>query len=99
MLPQSIYAAAYPLPSLSRDQIEALKQAVDLREEIERDLGPGQRAGRWREYRSPFRDDRRPSFGVNEGIYMHFGTGQPRDGLAWSDGTHNLVFPASLSRL
>src|SRR5258708_15184594 len=99
MLPQSIYAAAYPLPSLSRDQIEALKQAVDLREEIERDLGPGQRAGRWRKYSSPFREDRHPSFGVSQDVYIDFGTGQRGDVLTWLQETRSLSFHEALAWL
>src|SRR5258708_7484086 len=99
MLPQSIYHAACPLPTYSREQINDLKQPIDLREEIERDIGPGQRAGKWRKYRSPFRQDRKPSFGVSEGIFIDFATGARGDILTWLRDYRGLSFREALAWL
>src|SRR5258708_30312289 len=99
MLSQSIYAAAYPLPNLNREEIDALKESVDLGEEIARDLGPGQRAGRWRKYSSPFREDRHPSFGVSQDVYIDFGTSQRGDVLTWLQETRTLSFREALAWL
>lgn len=45
----------------------AIEINFDLISQIERDLGPGKRSGRWVIFRCPFHDDKHPSLGVTNG--------------------------------
>ena len=45
----------------------AIEINFDLISQIERDLGPGKRSGRWVIFHCPFHDDKHPSMGVTNG--------------------------------
>ncbi len=67
-----------------RDKVDALKQAVDLRDLfMERYPGRFRRSGKWLYGSSPYRTDRRPSFAINEDIYIDFATGERGDEIAF----------------
>lgn len=63
-----------------RDKVESLKRAVDLRELfLERYPGRFRRSGKWLYGSSPYRQDRKPSFAVNEDVFIDFATGERGD--------------------
>ena len=93
MLSQSLVHAAY---SLTAAQIDDLKASVDLRDVVEQDLGPGQHAGKWRKYCSPFREEQHPSFAVCEGLFIDFGNGDHGDILTWLQRRRGLSFQDAL---
>ncbi|MFN8529735.1 MAG: toprim domain-containing protein [Anaerolineae bacterium] len=63
-----------------RDKVDTLKRAVDLRELFqERYPGRFRRSGKWLYGSSPYRQDRKPSFAVNEDVFIDFATGERGD--------------------
>ncbi len=63
-----------------RDKVELLKRSIDLRDLFqERYPGRFRRSGRWLYGTSPYRRDRKPSFAVNEDVFIDFATGERGD--------------------
>lgn len=63
-----------------REKVDSLKKAIDLRDLFaERYPGRFRRSGRWLYGRSPYREDRHPSFAVNEDVFIDFATGESGD--------------------
>lgn len=63
-----------------REKVDALKQTIDLRDLfLERYPGRFRRAGRWLYGPSPYRQDKHPSFAVNEDVFIDFATGERGD--------------------
>lgn len=66
-----------------------LKERLDLLTEIEKDLGPGRKSGRWVFFSCPFpghkHGDRKPALGVTpaNGRYTCFACGQTGDLITW----------------
>jgi DNA primase len=76
-----------------RDKVDRLKRAVDLRELfMERYPGRFRRSGRWLYGSSPYREDRHPSFAVNEDVFIDFATGEHGDEIDFLMVEQNLSF-------
>jgi DNA primase len=63
-----------------------LKERLDLLTEVEKDLGPGRRSGRWHAWRCPFHDGKRlDDFQVtmDNGRYFCFGCRRSGDVITW----------------
>lgn len=83
-----------------RDKVDALKQAVDLRDLfLERYPDRFRRSGRWLYGSSPYRHDEHPSFAVNEDVYIDFATGEHGDEVDFIMREQGLSFAAALAVL
>jgi DNA primase len=83
-----------------RDKVEALKQAVDLRDLfLERYPDRFRRSGRWLYGSSPYRQDNHPSFAVNEDVYIDFATGEHGDEVDFLRREQGLSFVEAVAAL
>ncbi len=83
-----------------REKVDSLKKAIDLRDLfMERYPGRFRRSGRWLYGRSPYRDDRHPSFAVNEDVYIDFATGEHGDEVDFVQREQGLSFIEAIQSL
>jgi DNA primase len=83
-----------------RDKVDKLKRAVDLRDLfMERYPGRFRRSGRWLYGSSPYREDRHPSFAVNEDVFIDFATGESGDEIDFLMVEQNLSFGEAVDAL
>lgn len=70
---------------MSAKTLEELKENLDLLAEIENDLGPGKKSGRWIKFHCPFHQDKTPSLCVTDdnGRWYCFSCGRSGDIFNW----------------
>lgn len=69
-----------------------IKEQLDCREVIARDLGPGKKSGKWLMFPCPYHADGTPSLGVVQDGWKCFGCGESGDVIGWVMKYHSKSF-------
>lgn len=83
-----------------RDKVDMLKRMIDLRDLFqERYPGRFRRSGKWLYGASPYRRDRKPSFAINEDVFIDFATGERGDEVDFVMREQGISFQEAIAAL